>query len=388
MFLYLYKLANLMKNFRLKCIILIGVIGSLLIAIYLYHKLSVNSLINESDNTSKYFTNIEYSENLLLLLNQIRLNHAQSIYFGADSSSKNVSIANRKSISNFQEICRILQLSSALTSDRAMIDSIVLYFNDMNLSYDTYKSKVPKLPQEYFKNVIPKYLYIQNVLVNIFNSNLARINQTKEQSSTRITEYFDLIDYVLIILLIIFCLSSIYLWFVLCKKISKSHQDLDNRLMGTFPEISKLNDTELTLDAKIHCIIDHINNIEKTSTEKIIADRNRMSQTLISFFDIFIVLNDKSEIEYANHSAEQHFGFDSSDLITTNLYEIASEEVFFNKFRSALSIMIDNMMSKRQCHYTNEFVFKNINYIIEINALCDEQKTKANYLLIRLYNEI
>lgn len=388
MFLYLYQLAKLMKNIRFNCIIVLSLIGSLLIAFYLYHKLSVKSLIYEADKSSKYYTNIEYSENLLLLLNQIRLNHAKSIYFGTDSSINNVAKENRKAISNFQEICRVLQLNSVPNQDRVLIDSIVLYFNDMNLSYDAYISKVPKLHQKYFESVIPKYLYIQSVLVNIFNSNLARINQINERSKSKITEYFDLIDYVLIVLLIVFCLSSIYFGFVLCKKISKSHQDLDNRLMDTFPEIVKLRDSELTLDMKINCIIDHLNHIEKSSTERIIADRNRMSQTLISFFDIFIVLNDKSEIEYANHSAEQHFGFDSSDLITTNLYEIASEEVFFNKFRFALSIMIDNMMSKRQCHYTNEFVFKNINYIIEINALCDEQKTKANYLLIRLYNEL
>ena len=377
-----------MKNFRLKCIILIGVMGSLLIAFYLFNKLSVKSLIRESDKSSSYYTNIEYSENLLLLLNQIRLNHAKTIYLAADSSIKSVSIENRKAISNFQEICRILQLSSVPTDDRAMIDSILLCFNDMNLSFDAHISKVPILHQKYFENVIPKYLYIQSVLVNIFNSNLARINQANEQSTSRIAKYFNIIDYVLITLLILFCLSSIYFWFGLCKKISKSHTELDKRLIATFSDISKLKDTKLTLDAKINCIVDHINNLEKVSTEKIISDRNRISQALISYFDIFFVLNDKSEIVYANHSAEQHFGFNSVDLLNTYLYEIESEELFFNKFRSALSVMIEIMMNKRQCHYTQEFFFKNKNYIIEINALCDEQKTKAHYLLIRLYNEI
>lgn len=377
-----------MKNFRLKCIILIGVMGSLLIAFYLFNKLSVKSLIKESDQSSSYYTNIEYSENLLLLLNQIRLNHAKTIYLAADSSIKSVSIENRKAISNFQEICRILQLSSVPTDDRAMIDSILLCFNDMNLSFDAHISKVPILHQKYFENVIPKYLYIQSVLVNIFNSNLARINQANEQSTSRIAKYFNIIDYVLITLLILFCLSSIYFWFGLCKKISKSHTELDKRLIATFSDISKLKDTKLTLDAKINCIVDHINNLEKVSTEKIISDRNRISQALISYFDIFFVLNDKSEIVYANHSAEQHFGFNSVDLLNTYLYEIESEELFFNKFRSALSVMIEIMMNKRQCHYTQEFFFKNKNYIIEINALCDEQKTKAHYLLIRLYNEI
>ena len=377
-----------MKNFRLKCIILIGVMGSLLIAFYLFNKLSVKSLIKESDQSSSYYTNIEYSENLLLLLNQIRLNHAKTIYLAADSSIKSVSIENRKAISNFQEICRILQLSSVPTDDRAMIDSILLCFNDMNLSFDAHISKVPILHQKYFENVIPKYLYIQSVLVNIFNSNLARINQANEQSISRIAKYFNIIDYVLITLLILFCLSSIYFWFGLCKKISKSHTELDKRLIATFSDISKLKDTKLTLDAKINCIVDHINNLEKVSTEKIISDRNRISQALISYFDIFFVLNDKSEIVYANHSAEQHFGFNSVDLLNTYLYEIESEELFFNKFRSALSVMIEIMMNKRQCHYTQEFFFKNKNYIIEINALCDEQKTKAHYLLIRLYNEI
>ena len=362
--------------------------GSLLIAFYLFNKLSVKSLIKESDQSSSYYTNIEYSENLLLLLNQIRLNHAKTIYLAADSSIKSVSIENRKAISNFQEICRILQLSSVPTDDRAMIDSILLCFNDMNLSFDAHISKVPILHQKYFENVIPKYLYIQSVLVNIFNSNLARINQANEQSISRIAKYFNIIDYVLITLLILFCLSSIYFWFGLCKKISKSHTELDKRLIATFSDISKLKDTKLTLDAKINCIVDHINNLEKVSTEKIISDRNRISQALISYFDIFFVLNDKSEIVYANHSAEQHFGFNSVDLLNTYLYEIESEELFFNKFRSALSVMIEIMMNKRQCHYTQEFFFKNKNYIIEINALCDEQKTKAHYLLIRLYNEI
>ena len=377
-----------MKNFRLKCIILIGVMGSLLIAFYLFNKLSVKSLIRESDKSSSYYTNIEYSENLLLLLNQIRLNHAKTIYLAADSSIKSVSIENRKAISNFQEICRILQLSSVPTDDRAMIDSILLCFNDMNLSFDAHISKVPILHQKYFENVIPKYLYIQSVLVNIFNSNLARINQANEQSTSRIAKYFNIIDYVLITLLILFCISSIYFWFGLCKKISKSHTELDKRLIATFSDISKLKDTKLTLDAKINCIVDYINNLEKVSTEKIISDRNRISQALISYFDIFFVLNDKSEIVYANHSAEQHFGFNSVDLLNTYLYEIESEELFFSKFRSALSVMIEIMMNKRQCHYTQEFFFKNKNYIIEINALCDEQKTKAHYLLIRLYNEI
>ncbi len=362
--------------------------GSLLIAFYLFNKLSVKSLIRESDKSSSYYTNIEYSENLLLLLNQIRLNHAKTIYLAADSSIKSVSIENRKAISNFQEICRILQLSSVPTDDRAMIDSILLCFNDMNLSFDAHISKVPILHQKYFENVIPKYLYIQSVLVNIFNSNLARINQANEQSTSRIAKYFNIIDYVLITLLILFCLSSIYFWFGLCKKISKSHTELDKRLIATFPDISKLKDTKLTLDAKINCIVDYINNLEKVSTEKIISDRNRISQALISYFDIFFVLNDKSEIVYANHSAEQHFGFNSVDLLNTYLYEIESEELFFSKFRSALSVMIEIMMNKRQCHYTQEFFFKNKNYIIEINALCDEQKTKAHYLLIRLYNEI
>ena len=362
--------------------------GSLLIAFYLFNKLSVKSLIRESDKSSSYYTNIEYSENLLLLLNQIRLNHAKTIYLAADSSIKSVSIENRKAISNFQEICRILKLSSVPTDDRAMIDSILLCFNDMNLSFDAHISKVPILHQKYFENVIPKYLYIQSVLVNIFNSNLARINQANEQSTSRIAKYFNIIDYVLITLLILFSLSSIYFWFGLCKKISKSHKELDKRLIATFPDISKLKDTKLTLDAKINCIVDYINNLEKVSTEKIISDRNRISQALISYFDIFFVLNDKSEIVYANHSAEQHFGFNSVDLLNTYLYEIESEELFFNKFRSALSVMIEIMMNKRQCHYTQEFLFKNKNYIIEINALCDEQKTKAHYLLIRLYNEI
>lgn len=378
-----------MKSLSFRISLVFCIISAFLIAMFIWHSIVASNIGKSLDDTDTNIRRIEYSENLLAIINTIRLHHARTVALDDTSELFKLTLrSNRIAVDSFIEVSKIFKYSVDSRSDALVIDSINQLFKIMNNNFDIHIHNKNKNRNDYFNNVIPQYLQIQNLLFSLFNSNLELINQNREKNSNKFKKYFGTINLIIISTFIAVILLFIAFRFIFFDKIKNRHIALDGKLAQTFPNIFDERSASLDVEEKINKIIEYYDSKDKDNLKLIITEKNRINHIRNEYCEVFFVLDKDLNTIYYNNSAIAQFGLNDIEILNLPLNQIRSSNDLFQKFAITLKVFIEDMVKDKNCHLVEELVDKNNNYCIEITVLCDELQSYANYFLIRFYNSI
>ncbi len=378
-----------MKSLSFRISLMFYIISAFLIAMFVLHSMVASNIDKSLEDTGTNIRRIEYSQNLLAIINTIRLHHARTVAI-ADTSElfKSTLRSNRNAVAAFIEASKIFKFCLDSRSDIMVLDSINQLFRSMNQNFNYHINNKDRHRNDYFNTVIPQYLQIQNLLFSLFDSNLEQINQSREKNSYKFRTYYETINYIIISSFIVVVVIFILFRFVFYDRIRNRHINLDEKLLKSFPDIFDVGNSSLDIEGKINKIIEYYDSKDRDNLKLIITEKNRINHILNQYCDVFFVLDKDLKMIYYNHSAQVQFGLNGAEVLNVSLNQIKCSDDLFPKFAIALNIFIEDMLNDNNYHTSEEFVHKSINYQVEINALCNEANNKANYFLIRFYNSI